>query len=72
MLKDHQLIIWLSLTVYLVNEMVIGNGWLLETYILFQKSIRCSHHKEKYLRSLQEGIPPVGLRLMKKTTFAAI
>ena len=72
MLKDHQLIIWSSFIVYMVNEVVIGNGWLLETYTLFQKSIRYSHHKEKYLRSLQEGIPPVGLRLKKKPAFAAI
>ena len=72
MLKDHQLIIWLFFIVYLVNEMVIGNGWLLETHILFQKSIRYSHHKEKYLKSLQEGIPPVGLRSKKKPVFAAI
>ena len=72
MLKDHQLITWLSFIVYMVNEMVIRNGWLLETDILFQKSIRYSHHKENYLRSLQEGIPPVGLNLKKKPAFVAI
>ena len=50
----------LPFIVYMVNEMVIKNGWLSETDILFQKSLRYSHHKENYLRSLQEGIPPVG------------
>ena len=72
MLKDHQLITWLPFIVYMVNEMVIRNGWLSETDILFQKSIRFSHHKENYLRSLQEGIPPVGLRLKKKPAFVSI
>ena len=52
--------------------MVVKNGWLSETDILFQKSIRYSHHKENYLRSLQEGIPPVGLRLKKKPAFVGI
>ena len=47
-------------------------GWLSQTDILFQKSIRYSHHKENYLRSLQEGIPPVGLNLKKKPAFVAI
>ena len=56
----------------MVNEMVVKNGWLSETDILFQKSIRYSHHKENYLRSLQEGIPPVGLRLKKKLAFVGI
>ena len=72
MLKDHQLITWLRFIIYMVNEMVIRNGWLSETDILFQKSIRFSHHKENYLRTLQEGIPPVGLRLKKKPTFVSI
>ena len=49
----------------MVNEMVIRNGWLSKTDILFQKAILYSHHKENYLRSLQERIPPVGLRLKK-------
>ena len=52
-------------TVYMVNEMVIRNGWLSKTDILFQKAILYSHHKENYLRNLQERIPPVGLRLKK-------
>ena len=52
--------------------MVIRNGWLSEIDILFQKSIRGSHHKENYLRSLQEEIPLVGLRLKKKPGFVAI
>ena len=38
--------------------MVIRTGWLSETDILFQNSIRYSHHKENYLKSLQEGNPP--------------
>ena len=72
MLKDHQLITWLPFIVYMVNEMVIRNAWLSETDILYQDSIRYSHHKENYLRSLQEGIPPVGLKLKKKPAFVAI
>ena len=66
------MITWLPFIVYMMNEIVIRNGWLSETDILFQKSIRYSHHKENYLRSLQEGIPPVGLRLKKKPAFVAI
>ena len=72
MLKDHHLITWLPFVVYMVNEMVIKNGWLSETDILFQKSKRYSHHKENHLRSHQEGIPPFGLRLKKKQAFVAI
>ena len=56
----------------MVNEMAIRNGWLLETNILFQEPIRYGHHKENYFGSLQEGIPPVGLRLKKKPAFVAI
>ena len=72
MLKDHQLITWLPFIVYMMNEMVIRYGWLSETDTLFQKSIRYSHHKENYLKSLQEGIPTVRLRLKKKPAFVAI
>ena len=75
MLKDHHLITWLpfiAFIVYMLNEMVIRNGWLSETDILFQKSIHYSNHKENYLRSIQEGIPPIELRLKKKLAFAAI
>ena len=49
----------------MVNEMVTRNEWLSETDILFQESIRYGHHKENYFGSLQEGIPPVGLKLKK-------
>ena len=72
MLKDHQLITWLPFIVYMMNEMVIRYGWLSETDTLFQKSIRYSHHKENYLKCLQEGIPTVRLRLKKKPAFVAI
>ena len=72
MLKDHQLITWLPFIAYMVNEMGIRNAWLSETDILYQDSIRYSHHKENYLRSFQEGIPPVGLKLKKKPAFVAI
>ena len=57
---------------YIVNEMVIKNGWLSKTDIFFQKSIYYSHHRENHLRSLQEGIPPVGLKWKKKQPFVAI
>ena len=52
--------------------MFISNGWFSETDILFQNSIRYSHHNENYWKSLQEGIPPVGIRLNKKPAFATI
>ena len=39
---------------------------------LFQKSIRYSHHKENFLRTLQEGISPVRLKLKKKPALVAI
>ena len=72
MLKDLHLITWLPFIVYMVNEMVIKNGWLSERDILFQKSIRFSQDKENYLRRLQEGIPTVGLKLKKKPAFVAV
>ena len=52
--------------------MVIKNGWLSKTDIFFQKSIHYSHHKENHLRSLQEGIPPAGLKRKKKQPLVAI
>ena len=66
MLKDHQLINLLPF-IYVLNEMVVRNGWLSETDMLFQNSIPYRHHKENYSRSHQEGITPVGLRLKKKS-----
>ena len=72
MLKDLHLITWLPFIVYMVNEMVIKNGWLSERDILFQKSIRYSQDKENYLRRLQEGIPTIGLKLKKKPALVAV
>ena len=40
MLKDHQLIIWLPFVVYMVNEMVIRNGRLSETFRYSKKDLR--------------------------------
>ena len=40
------MITWLPFIVYMVNEMVIRNGWLLETDILFGKPISYSHHNK--------------------------
>lgn len=71
MLKDHQLINLLPF-IYMLNEMVVRNGWLSETDILFQNSIPYSHHKENYSRSHQKGITTVGLRLKKKSAFVAV
>ena len=40
--------------------------------ILLQKALRYKHHKENYLRSIEEGLTPTGLKLQKKPAFVPI
>ena len=52
--------------------MVLKNNLLSRTDILFQKSVRYKHHKENYLKSLEEGIVPRGLKLRKDPAFTPV
>ena len=46
--------------------MVLQNGALSHLDHLVQKSIRYRHHKENYVKSLNEGIIPTGLKIKKR------
>ena len=50
----------------LVNGMVLYDGATTTLDHLVQKSLRYKHHKQNYIRSLDEGIIPTGLRINKK------
>ena len=52
----------------MVNEMVFNNGLLSRTDILFQKSVRCKHHKENYLKILEQDI----IQLRNEPAFASV
>ena len=51
--------------------MVMNNG---NSHLdnLFQKSLRCNHHKENYKISLDEGVTPSGLMLSKDQAFLLV
>ena len=49
-----------------VYGMVLLDGLTLYLDHLLQKPLRYKHHKENYIRSLNEGITPVVLHLNKK------
>ena len=61
-----------SFALNVVYGMVLLDGSTLHLDHLLQKSLRYKHHKEKYIRSLNEGIVPVGLHLNKKTAFVPV
>ena len=48
------------------------DGYRKQVFSFKNLYIHYSHHKENHLRSLQEGIPPVGLKRKKKQPFVAI
>ena len=61
------LIIFILLfVIQLVNGMVLYDGATTILDHLVQKSLRYKHHKQNYIRSLDEGIIPTGLRINKK------
>ena len=61
------LIIFISLfVIQLVNGMVLYDGSTKTLDHLVQKSLRYKHHMQNYIRSLDDGIIPTGLRINKK------
>ena len=55
-----------------VYGMVLLDGSTLHLDHLLQKSLRYKHHKENYIRNLDERIMPVGLHLNKKPAFTPV
>ena len=53
MTTDHQLIIFITFMIYMMNEMFSNNGLISQTDVLFQKSV--GYNTENYLQSLKEG-----------------
>ena len=49
-----------------VDGMVLQDGALSHLDILIQKSMRYKHHKENYIKILEEGITPSGLQIKEK------
>ena len=52
--------------------MVLKNNLLSQTDILFQKSVKYKHHKENYLKGLEERILPRGLKLRKEPALTPV
>ena len=50
----------------LVNGMILYEGTATTLHYLVQKSLRYKYHKQNYIRGLDEGIIPTGLRRNKK------
>ena len=61
-----------SFALNVVYGMVLLDGSTIHLDHLLQKSLRYKHHKENYIRSLNEGNVPVGLHLNKKTAFVPV
>ena len=55
----------------LVDEMVLQDGTISHLDLLMQKSMRYKH-KEKYIKSLEEGIAPSGLQIKRKPAFLPV
>ena len=54
------------------DGMVLQDGALSHLDLLIQKSMCCKHHKENYIKSLEEGITPLGLQINKKPAFLLV
>ena len=52
--------------------MVLQDGALSHLDLLIQKSMCYKHHKENYIKSLEEGITPSGLQINKKPAFLRV
>ena len=52
--------------------MSVEDGSLSHFDILLQKTLRYKHHKQNYLRSIEEGLTPTGLKLQKKPAFVPV
>ena len=57
----------LLFVIQLVSGMVLHEGATTLDHLV-QKLLRCKHHKQKYIRCLDEEIVPTGLRINKKLT----
>ena len=55
-----------------VDGVVLQNGTLSHLDLLIQKSMSYKHHKENYIKSLEEGITPSGLQIKKKPAFLPV
>ena len=72
-MKDYPLItLNLYIILTLVNRMVIQDGGMSLLDRLLQKSLRCKHHRENYIQSLEEKVIPSGLKINEKPAFAQI
>ena len=69
-IKDYPVIIssivYLYIVLNLVNRMSVEDGSSSHLDILLQKALWYKHHKENYLRSIEESLTPTGLKLQKK------
>ena len=54
------------------NGMVLQGETLSHLDVLVQKSLRYKHHKLNYIRSLEEGIIPSGLKIKKNPAFQPV
>ena len=52
--------------------MILQNETLSYLDLLIQKSMRYKHHKENYIKSLEQGILPSGLQIKKKPAFLPV
>ena len=55
-----------------VYGMVLQGGTLSYLDLLIQKSMRYKHHKERYIKSLEEGITSSGLQIKKNPAFLPV
>ena len=56
----------------MVNRISVEDGSLSHFDILLQKTLRYKHHKQNYLRSIEEGLTPTGLKLQKKPAYVPV
>ena len=54
------------------NWMNLQDGSLSNLDLLVQKLLLYKHHKQNYIRSAEEGITPVGLKIKKKPAFQPV
>ena len=55
-----------------VDGMVLQDGKLSHLELLIQKPMRYKHHKGNYIKSLEEGITPLGLQIKKNPAFLPV
>ena len=55
-----------------VDGTVLQDGTLSHLILLIQKSMRYKHHKENYIKSLEERITPSRLQIKKRSAFLPV